>query len=216
MIYNFCWNEAKLLTAPYEILGILATSFFLNIIPFTGPSNMLIAANLALTTNADPLAIGLFVALGSALAKSTHYIVTFFIGGFIGKERRKRLDAAGEKIRGWASLALFIVAVSPLPDEPIVVPLGLIKYNPVKFFISYFAGKLLISSIGAYLGETGQKLLEPFVSQEILVVASIIFTIVVTILLLKVDITQFFRRETKQKEQNNREYSQNRAWFPRI
>lgn len=183
----------------YEMLGILATSFVLNIIPFTGPSNMLIAANLALATNADPLTIGFFVALGSALAKSIHYIVTFFIGGFIGKDRRKRLDAAGAKIRRWAFLALFIVAASPLPDEPVIVPLGLLKYNPVKFFTPYFIGKLLISVAGAYLGETGQKILEPFVSQEVLMIASVIFTIAITVLLLKVDITKIFKRFKKKE-----------------
>ncbi|MGB9675750.1 MAG: VTT domain-containing protein [Candidatus Bathyarchaeales archaeon] len=183
----------------YELLGILTTSFVLNIIPFTGPSNMLIAANLALATNADPFTIGFLVALGSALAKSIHYVVTFFIGGFIGKERRKRLDAAGAKIRSWAFLALFIVAASPLPDEPVIVPLGLLKYNPIKFFTSYFIGKLLISVAGAYLGETGQKILEPFVSQEVLMIASIIFTIAITVLLIKVDITKIFNRFKKKE-----------------
>lgn len=192
------------MAALYEMLGILAASFVLNIIPFTGPSNMLIAANLALVTNVDPLTIGFFVALGSALAKSIHYIVTFFIGGFISKERRKRLDAAGAKIRSWAFLALFVVATSPFPDEPVVVPLGLLKYNPVKFFMSYFTGKLLISVAGAYLGETGQKVLEPFVSKEVLMIASVIFTMVATVLLLKVDITQTFKR-FKKKESEKRD-----------
>ncbi|MEM3596621.1 MAG: VTT domain-containing protein [Candidatus Bathyarchaeia archaeon] len=190
------------MTALYELLGILATSFILNIIPFTGPSNMLIAANMALLVNADPFTTGFLVASGSALAKSIHYAVTFFVSGFVDEERRKRLDAAGTKIKNWAFLALFIVAASPLPDEPIIIPLGILKYNPVKFFVPYFIGKLLISVIGAYLGNTVQEQLAPFVSQEVLVIASIIFTVVVTILLLKVDISQFIRK-VKQKKRNS-------------
>ncbi|MEM3705397.1 MAG: VTT domain-containing protein [Candidatus Bathyarchaeia archaeon] len=193
------------MAALYELLGILATSFVLNIIPFTGPSNMLIAANMALLVNADPFTIGFLVALGSALAKSIHYAVTFFISGFIGEERRTRLNTTGTKIKHWAFLALFIVAASPLPDEPVIVPLGLLKYNPVKFFVPYFIGKLLISVIGAYLGNTAQEQLAPFISQEALVIASIIFTIIVTVLLLKVDITLIFkRRKTKETEQPSR------------
>ncbi|MEM3578129.1 MAG: VTT domain-containing protein [Candidatus Bathyarchaeia archaeon] len=198
-------DEVELLAALYELLGILATSFVLNIIPFTGPSNMLIAANMALLVNADPFTIGFLVALGSALAKSIHYAVTFFISGFIGEERRTRLNTTGTKIKHWAFLALFIVAASPLPDEPVIVPLGLLKYNPVKFFVPYFIGKLLISVIGAYLGNTAQEQLAPFISQEALVIASIIFTIIVTVLLLKVDITLIFkRRKTKETEQPSR------------
>jgi membrane protein DedA with SNARE-associated domain len=79
------------------------------------------------------------------------------------------------------------------------VPLGLLKYNPVKFFTPYFIGKLLISVAGAYLGETGQKILEPFVSQEVLMIASVIFTIAITVLLLKVDITKIFKRFKKKE-----------------
>jgi len=183
----------------YELLGIFVTSFILNIIPFTGPSNMLIAANVALLVNAEPFTIGFLVALGSALAKSIHYAVTFFISGFIGEDRRKRLDAAGLKLKNWAFLALFIVAASPLPDEPVVVPLGLLKYNPVKFFVSYFIGKLLIAVVGAYLGSAGQKFLEPFISQEVLMIASIILTIVITVVLLKFDISKIFKRYKKER-----------------
>ncbi|MEM3759994.1 MAG: VTT domain-containing protein [Candidatus Bathyarchaeia archaeon] len=185
----------------YELLGILVTSFVLNIIPFMGPSNMLIATNAALFVNADPFTIGFLVALGSALAKSIHYAFTFFVGGFLGEERRKRIDTAGLKLKRWAFLALFVVAATPLPDEPVVVPLGLIKYNPAKFFTSYFIGKLSITIVGAYLGKAGQEFLMPWVTQEILMVASIILTIVVTVVLLKVDISEIVRKVVKRKSQ---------------
>ena len=183
----------------YELLGILVTSFVLNIIPFMGPSNMLIASNAALLVNADPFTIGFLVALGSALAKSIHYGITFFVSGFLSEERRKSLDATGLKLKHWAFLALFIVAASPLPDEPVVVPLGLLKYNPIKFFISYFIGKLSIAVVGAYLGKAGQQLLAPWISEEILMVASIILTIIVTVVLLKVDISEIVRKVVKRK-----------------
>lgn len=177
----------------YEILGIFATSFILNIIPFMGPSNVIIAMNIALLVNTDPFIIGFLVALGSALAKSIHYVATFFISSFINKERRKFLDIAGLKLKRWAFLALFIVAATPVPDEPVVVSLGLLRYNPIKFFVSYFIGKLLITVTGAYLGSEGQKFLKLFVSQEILTATSIALTIVITIVLLKVDIRKIFR-----------------------
>jgi membrane protein DedA with SNARE-associated domain len=160
---------------------------------------MLIASNAALLVNADPFTIGFLVALGSALAKSIHYGITFFVSGFLSEERRKSLDATGLKLKHWAFLAIFIVAASPLPDEPVVVPLGLLKYNPIKFFISYFIGKLSIAVVGAYLGKAGQQLLAPWISEEILMVASIILTIIVTVVLLKVDISEIVRKVVKRK-----------------
>jgi membrane protein DedA with SNARE-associated domain len=164
-----------------------------------GPSNMLIASNAALIVNADLFTIGFLVASGSALAKSIHYAIIFFVSGFLGGERRERLNTAGLKLKHWAFLALFIVAASLLPDEPVVVPLGLMKYSPVKFFVSYFIGKLSIAIVGAYLGKAGQQLLEPWISQEILMAASIILTIVVTVVLLKVDISEIIRKILKRK-----------------
>jgi uncharacterized membrane protein YdjX (TVP38/TMEM64 family) len=187
------------LTVLYELLGILLTSFVFNIIPFAGPSNLLIASNAAMIVKADPLIIGFLVALGSTSAKFIHYLVTFFIGGFIGEKRRERIDATGLKFKRWAFLALFVVAATPLPDEPVVVPLGLMKYNPAKFCLAFFAGKLLITVIGAYLGTLSQALLLPFISQEILIVASIVLTILVTIALLKIDVTKIAEKILKRK-----------------
>jgi membrane protein DedA with SNARE-associated domain len=191
------------LAALYELLTILLTSFLLNIIPFASPSNLLIASNAAMIVEAEPLTVGFLVALGSTSAKLIHYTVTFFIRGFICEKRRERIDASGLKFKRWAFLALFVVAATPLPDEPVVIPLGLMKYNPAKFCLAFFAGKLLITVIGAYLGTLSQALLLPFISQEILIAASIILTIVVTIALLKIDVTKIAEKILKRKSETS-------------
>ena len=183
----------------YELLGVLFTSFGLNLIPFAGPSNLLIASNTALLLDADPFTIGFLVAFGSTSAKFIHYLVMFFLSGFIGEKSRKRLDIAGLKIKRWAFLALFLVASTPLPDEPVVIPLGLIKYSPIKFYLSYFLGKLSIAIIGAYLAKFGQQFLAPWVNPEILMVASIVLTILVTIVLLKLDVKKIAEKIFKRK-----------------
>lgn len=183
----------------YELFGILLTSFVLNMIPFAGPSNLFIASNAALLVEADPFTIGFLVSLGSACAKLVHYFVTFFVGGFISKKHRERLDTMALKLKGWASLALFLVAATPLPDEPVVIPLGLLKYNPIKFFLAYFFGKFVITVAGAYFGMVGQQFLVPFISNEVLTVASIVLTLVFTIVLLKVDVGKIVERITKRK-----------------
>lgn len=182
-----------------EVLTILTTSFLLNIIPFAGPSNLFIASSAAAVTNAEPFTIGLAVAFGSASAKFIHYIVTFFAGKYIGKERRKRLDAAALKLRKWAMPALFIVAATPLPDEPVIIPLGLLRYNPGKLFLAYFAGKLLVGVVGAYLGKFAHEMFRPIISDEALIIISIAATIIVTIILLKIDVTKLAERILKRK-----------------
>lgn len=177
-----------------ELLTILLTSFGLNLIPFAGPSNLLIASTAAIAGTADPISIGLLVAFGAATAKLIHYLVTFFIGKHIGEQRRKRLDAAAPKLRRWGFVALFIAAATPIPDEPVVIPLGLVKYSPVKFFVAYLSGKLSITIAGAYLGRLSEDLIAPIISQEMLMVISIVLTIVVTVILLKVDVEKRARK----------------------
>ena len=180
-----------------ELLGVLLVSFGLNIIPFAGPSNMLIASNAALMVNADPLTIGLLVALGSTSAKLIHYIVSFFVGEHLSEQRRRRLDVAVVKLRRWAFLAVFIAAATPIPDEPVVIPLGLMRYNPVKFTLAFFAGKLLVGVLGAFLGGFGERFVGGYLSHEALAIISIVLTIVITVVLLKVDLSGIAQKVLK-------------------
>jgi membrane protein YqaA with SNARE-associated domain len=186
-------------TGLFEILGILGFSFALNIIPFAGPSNLLIASNAAIFVDIDPTTIGFLVALGSATAKFIHYIVTFYLGKFVNEKRRKGLDAAGQKLRKWAPVAIFAAAATPIPDEPVIVPLGLIRYNPAKLFTAFFLGKLLITIIGAHMGKFTQDFFEGAIGQVVLPVISIVLTIAITVILLKIDVDKTIDRILKRK-----------------
>jgi membrane protein DedA with SNARE-associated domain len=175
-----------------ELLIVFGSSFALGLIPFGGPSNLLVAYNWALGFQySDPLSltlVGLMVALGVTLAKGIHYMVTFFISGHLSEKTQKRLDADAVKVRKWAFLLLFAAASTPIPDEPIVIPLGLMKYNPGKFLTAYFLGKLTITVAGAFLGFWLGGTLSEWLSPTASIVLSIVLTIIVTIILLKVDI----------------------------
>jgi len=187
------------MASPIELIGVLIGSFLINLVPFAGPSNLFIASTAALTVQSDPFSLGFLVALGATLAKSVHYVVTFFIGKHLGEKRKERIDTETLKIKRWAFFLLFAAAASPIPDEPVVVPLGLMKYSPAKFFAAFFSGKIIITIIGASLGSWTGEVFSPFISQEVLAVISITLTIVLTILLLKVDtakiIEKLFRRK---------------------
>ncbi len=188
------------MAAIVELLtGVLLVSFLLNLIPFTGPSNMLIAMTLGISFPSDFIAVGFLVALGSALAKSVHYVVSFFISRKLSDKHRKQLDKNAVITRRWAMPLLFIVASTPLPDEPVVYPLGIMKYNPFKFFSAYFAGKLVISLLGAYLGFIGYTALSEWINPNVLIVISIVLTIVITVVIFKVDLQKLAERLLKRK-----------------
>ena len=186
-----------------ELLVILLSSFGLNLIPFAGPSNLFIASTAALSiVDADPatlVAVGFLVALGSALAKSIHYMVTFFVSKHLSEKRRQRLDADALKVKRWAFLILFAAAATPIPDEPVVIPMGLMKYSPTKFFTAFFLGKLSITVLGAFLGSWTKSAFSEWLNNDTMIVLSVVLTIVATVILLKVDVgklmAKIFRRK---------------------
>ena len=183
----------------YELLGVFFVSFGLNLVPFASPSNLFIAYNARLMVNSDPFTLGFLVALGSALAKGIHYMISFFVGKHLSEKRRQRLGAEGLKIKRWAFLLLFVAAATPVPDEPVVIPLGLMKYNPAKFFSAFFLGKLSITIVGAYLGIVSEGFLSSTIGQGALVIISIILTVVITIILLKIDLGKIAEKILKRK-----------------
>jgi len=187
------------LASIFELLGVLLTSFLLNLIPFAGPSNLLIASNAAILMGSDAFTLGFLVALGSASAKLVHYVITYFIGGHLSENRRKRLENVSAKVGKWAFLALFIASATPVPDEPVIIPLGLMKYNPAKFCLAIFLGKISITILGAYLGQMSAGFLSSTLSQIAFITLSITLTIAITIILLKVDITKIVQKIIKTK-----------------
>ena len=186
-----------------ELLVILFSSFGLNLIPFAGPSNLFIASTAALSiVDADPatlVAVGFLVALGSALAKSIHYLVTFFVSKHLSEKRRQRLDADALKVKRWAFLLLFAAAATPIPDEPVVIPMGLMKYSPTKFFTAFFLGKLSITVLGAFLGSWTKSAFSEWLSTDVMIVLSVVLTIVVTVILLKVDVGKLMEKIFRRK-----------------
>jgi membrane protein DedA with SNARE-associated domain len=192
------------MATPTEFLIIFATAFGFNIIPFGGPSNFLIAITAAIGLgSSDPatkVIVAVIIALAAALAKGIHYMVTFFVSGHLSQKRQARLQASADKIRRWAFALLFIAAASPIPDEPIVVPLGLMKYSPPKFFLSYFLGKLAIALGGVFLGSFAGNLAEDWLGLDqtatfiLSITVSIMLTVVITVVLLKVDMDKLYRK----------------------
>ncbi|MCL4429907.1 MAG: hypothetical protein M1167_04055 [Chloroflexi bacterium] len=202
-----------------EFIIIFLTGFGFNLIPFAGPSNLLIASTAAISLgNADAttlVIIGGLIALAAALSKGIHYMVTFFVSGHLSKKRQARLGADAAKIRRWAMPLLYLVAATPLPDEPVVIPLGLMKYSPAKFFVSYFLGKLTIAVAGAFIGQEASNLFAGWLSPEVMVAISIILTVVITIILLKVDLgklaARFIKRKPAEKTGSSQEKLNNQA-----
>ena len=184
--------------------GSFLLSFAFNLIPFVGPSNIVIAGIIALNMpSASFWPIGLSVALGSSAAKMIHFYAAFLSSRVLKEDQKLRLSRYTKKVGNMGALLVFLAAATPIPDEPIVIPLGLMKYSPWKFLGTYFVGKCAVTIPGAYLGQSAGLSLIDAIGNVNVVIVSAIITIAATIILIKVDLNTVFSQILGRKEKND-------------
>jgi membrane protein YqaA with SNARE-associated domain len=173
-------------------VGLFIICFAINMIPFLSPSNMVLAGAAVLTFSilgpvgiTEAVLIGIIVAITATLAKLIHFYVIRGSRVILSEARLKSLDSEKERVEKWGALALFIAAASPVPDDPLIVYVGLTKYNTVKFLISYFTGKVTVTLAGAIIALFGLALGGGFFESMPIVVASIALTAIITGILFK-------------------------------
>jgi membrane protein DedA with SNARE-associated domain len=177
------------------VFGIFVFSLVLNLIPFMGPSNLVIAGMMGvLFPDTNPLLIGFGVALGSTIAKTAHYYVVYWVRGKLSEAKRLQLERFRNLVGRWGAVALFVAAVTPVPDEPIVIPMGLMKYSLGKFFSIFFVGKMIIALCGAYAGQYLVSVLSAYFSDWVVIAMTAVFTVAVTIVMVKVDLDEVLRK----------------------
>jgi len=162
--------------------GLFIICFIINMIPFLSPSNMVLAgAAMLLLPGFNPILVGVIVAIAATSAKLIHFFVVRGSRLVLSEERLQSLDAEKTRVEKWGALAVFIAAASPVPDDPLIVYVGLTKYNTVKFTISYFIGKVAVTIAGALIGYS----VGGFFESMPIVLASIALTALITGFLFK-------------------------------
>ncbi len=134
-------------------LGLFIICFIINMIPFLSPSNMVLAgAAMLLLPTFNPIFVGVVIAISATAAKLIHFFIVRGSRMILSEERLKSLDSEEQRVKKWGAFALFIAAASPIPDDPLIVYVGLAKYSTWKFIVSYFIGKVAVTILGALIG----------------------------------------------------------------
>lgn len=133
----------------YGYLGILVMSVAVNLIPFASPSNLVMSGVVMLMfPGLNPFYVAFFIAVGATASKSSHYYLSHSVAK-MAKVEEERVSRYRSMLNRWGSLGSFLAAVSPIPDDPVVIPLGLVRFSFPKFITAYFSGKLLTCLIGS-------------------------------------------------------------------
>ncbi len=157
-------------------------------IPFFPVPYLLVVVLLVSTNNGLGLtSLAAIAALGAAIGKFTSYGLGYGAGrAFRGTTTK--FDSLRKLLGGSVFLAAFLFAALPLPDDVIFVPLGVMRYSPVKTFISLFTGKFVLTLLVAFTAKTSFGALAIASGGSIVVSAvSIGIVIIFGIVMMRVD-----------------------------
>lgn len=126
-------------------VGLVLVSFFGSLIPFVPFPSFILLATMSATDEFDLNIIAITSAVASAAAKQIIFTLSYGGRKIISEQTRKRIKPFERLVKRYGAGAAFVAAATPIPDDLIYVPLGLAKYNPLRFFISTVVGKIVLS-----------------------------------------------------------------------
>ena len=137
----------------------------------------------------NPLFLGIVCGVGSTIGEMSSYLVGRGGRRVIESRYGDRLDMVEKLVEKHGMLVVFLVALLPIPDDLLLIPLGLMKYSVEKTMIAMLFGKTLICLFLAYAGAYSFTYLRDAYATggEIGVIAGIILLVVFVVALLKVD-----------------------------
>lgn len=185
------WGWMADLVTNYGYAGAFLISIFGNFtIFFPVPFTITIYA---FGATLNPLLLGLVCGIGSTIGEFSAYLVG--VGGRKVIEGRfeERLESAKRLIERYGATIIFIFALLPLPDDIILIPLGVLRYDLKKALGAMFLGKTIMLTFVAYAGRYSYTIVKDiFESGGVLGgVASVALLVIILVAMMKIDWTRF-------------------------
>ncbi|MFQ6025519.1 MAG: DedA family protein [Nitrosopumilaceae archaeon] len=147
-------------------LGLTVVNFFASLIPFVPLPSFLLLATMAVGEQFNMHIMVLLFAISATIAKQIIFTASYGGRKIIKEKTRQRLKPFERLVKRYGASAAFVAAATPVPDDLVYVPLGLAKYNPLKFFIATFSGKIVLSYVIVLLSRSfGLSFVEPMIKQ---------------------------------------------------
>lgn len=142
----------------------------------------------------EPLLIATAAGLGSAVGEFSGYLLG--IGGrkIISEKYKRKMDFLVKLFNKYGSITIFLFALTPLPDDLLFIPLGVMRYSLIKAFIPALVGKFCMNLIVAYSGRYSIHIIRDIFGVEsdwasvlIGMILAIVLLIIVFVIMFKVD-----------------------------
>jgi len=140
------------LARTYGYFGSFFLSLLSNLILFAPIPYLLMIFWLSTSPSVDPILIGVSSALGATFGKVMVYYIGRGSRRLLDEKERKDLEFARLITERYGMIAIFFFAATPSPDDALYIPLGMMGYNVLKFFISCLFGKILLTLVVSFGG----------------------------------------------------------------
>jgi membrane protein YqaA with SNARE-associated domain len=193
----------------YGYLGIFlisllgATSIFVPI-PYT-----IVIFILGGLPSFDPLLIAVAAGIGSAIGEFSGYLLG--VGGrkVISDKYKKRMEFITKLFKKYGAITIFIFALTPLPDDLLFIPLGVMRYSLLRAFIPALLGKFFSNLIIAYSGRLSLDIVKNIFGVEgegmsllIGTIIGIVLLVIVIIIMFKFDWEKHFAKYVDEPKGN--------------
>ena len=143
------------LGSTWGYLGAFAISVFGNFtvifpVPYAAAIFLLGAFGL------HPILLGISAGMGAGIGEFSAYMLGRGVSETSIREKYgTRLDSMRVLVEKYGFWTIFTFAATPLPDDMIMIPLGMIKYSFRRAFAACFLGKIVLCTVLGYAGQLG-------------------------------------------------------------
>jgi membrane protein YqaA with SNARE-associated domain len=149
----------------------------------------------------DPLWIAVAAGFGSTIGEFSGYVLGFGGRKVISEKYKKKIDVLTKLLNRYGPLLVFIFALTPLPDDLVFIPLGVMRYSILRTFIPALIGKFFMNLIVAYSGRFSIQIIKQVFGIEsdlitalIGTVIALVLTIIVLVIMFKVDWEKYLEK----------------------
>lgn len=150
----------------------------------------------------EPLILALVCGFGAAIGELSAYAIGRGGRELIEEKYGKRIESMKKLIEKYGFAAIFLFAATPLPDDMLLIPVGVMKYSIVKAVVAAILGKTVLCAILAYGGRFFRPLVEALFGGggTAGTVIGILGTILLVYLMLRIDWGSFITKEKRKEE----------------
>jgi len=154
----------------------------------------------------NPLVLGAMGAAGSAIGEFFGYALGYLGRAAISEERQRKMGYIVKIFDRYGPIVIFLFALTPLPDDLLFIPLGVLRYSFVRAFLPCFLGKLLMCYILVYAGQLFHGLLTTLFGEGgwVGTIFTSVLLVLIFVVMYRIDWERVFERYVAKGEPEKR------------